>query len=78
MRMDVGLGELDRHVLTLIQAGFPVDPEPYAVLGERLGTNAEQVLESVARLREGGVVRRVGAIFDSHRLGYRSTLCAAA
>ncbi|MBE0477413.1 MAG: Lrp/AsnC family transcriptional regulator, partial [Coriobacteriia bacterium] len=61
------LTDLERRVLDEIQTRFPIDPEPYAVLGERLGTNAEQVLESVARLREGGVVRRIGAIFDSHR-----------
>ena len=35
-------------------------------------------MDCVLGLRENGVIRRIGAIFDSNRLGYRSTLCAIA
>jgi DNA-binding Lrp family transcriptional regulator len=69
---------LDRRVLTEIQAGFPLTGAPYRELGGRLGVPEADVLRSVLKLRETGVVRRVGAIFDSARLGYRSTLCAIA
>jgi DNA-binding Lrp family transcriptional regulator len=75
---DIDLTDLDRRVLTEIQAGFPVTWAPYCELGERLGVAEVDVLESVLKLRESGVVRRIGAIFDSARIGYRSTLCAIA
>jgi len=77
------LTDLDRAVLTEIQAGFPVSWAPYCDIAETLSAKGEpvteiDVLNSVLKMRETGVIRRVGAIFDSYRLGYRSTLCAIA
>ena len=72
------LTELDKRVLTEIQAGFPITPAPYAALAEKIGGTETGVYESVLGLRESGVIRRIGAIFDSHRLGFRSTLCSIA
>lgn len=72
------LTDLEKRVLTVIQAGFPIEPRPYAAVAERLDSAEEDVLAAVERLRRERVIRRIGAIFDSHRLGYRSTLCAIA
>ncbi len=72
------LTELDKRVLTEIQGGFPVTASPYATLAERVGGTEAGVYDSVAGLKASGVIRRIGAIFDSHRLGFRSTLCAIA
>jgi DNA-binding Lrp family transcriptional regulator len=72
------LTDLDRDVLTRIQAGFPIAPRPYDELASALGATPASIVGSVRGLRDAGVIRRVGAIFDSARLGYRSTLCAIA
>jgi DNA-binding Lrp family transcriptional regulator len=72
------LTDLDKRVLTEIQASFPITAAPYCELAERLGSTEVDVLSSVEKLRDTGVIRRIGAIFDSNRLGYRSTLCAIA
>lgn len=72
------LTDLDKRVLTEIQAGFPVLAKPYLALAELFGVDEADVLASVEKLRAENVIRRIGAIFDSHRLGYRSTLCAIA
>ncbi len=72
------LSVLDKRVLSVIQAGFPIEPRPYAELASRLGVSDLDVFESVRGLRLEKVIRRIGAIFDSARLGYRSTLCAIA
>ncbi len=72
------LTELDRSVLSEIQAAFPVTATPYASIGERIGASEQAVYDSVFGLKDAGVIRRIGAIFDSHRLGYHSTLCAIA
>lgn len=74
----VELTDLDRRVISTIQGGFPVKARPYAVLAEALDATETEVLASVKRMKAEGVIRRIGAIFDSHRLGYRSTLCAIA
>jgi DNA-binding Lrp family transcriptional regulator len=75
---DASLTDLDRIVLTRIQAGFPIEPRPYDVLASTLGVHPADVLVSVRRMRDARVIRRIGAIFDSARLGFRSTLCAIA
>ena len=77
------LTDLDRRVLDEIQAGYPVTWAPYCDLADRLTrqgdtTTESDVLASVEKLRFTGVIRRIGAIFDSHRLGYSSTLCSIA
>ena len=70
--------ELTQRVIDTIQSGFPLEVDPYAVLAERLGANAEDVRQAVAELYASGQVRRIGASFDSRKLGYTSTLCALA
>jgi len=74
----VEMSELDRKVLSTIQAAFPVKARPYAVLAQQLDSTEADVLASVKGMRSEGIIRRIGSIFDSHRLGYRSTLCAIA
>ena len=59
----------DRRLLDIIQTGFPLDTRPYARLGEDLGINETEALERVRRLKERGIIRRLGANFDSRRLG---------
>ncbi len=72
-----GLDRLDRKLLDIIQSGFPLESRPYAVLGEKLGLGEEETLERVKALRRRKIIRRLGANFQSSRLGFRSTLCAA-
>lgn len=71
------MDEIDRRLLNLIQEDFPLTAEPFAELAGRLGIDATEVLARTERLKEAGVIRRIGAIFDVKRLGFASTLCAA-
>ena len=68
---------MDRRLLDIIQTGFPLDPRPYARLGEELGISETEALERVRTLKARGIIRRLGANFDSRRLGWKSTLCGA-
>jgi DNA-binding Lrp family transcriptional regulator len=76
------LDNLDRLILNAIQDNFPVASRPYLILAERLNRESnlklseENVLARVNSLRAHGILRRLGAIFNSGPLGYRSTLCA--
>lgn len=74
--MQVELDHLDRDLLNIVQSGLPVAPEPYRELAESLGTTEEDIISRLGRLIEGGVIRRLGGIFDSRGLGYTGTLCA--
>lgn len=67
---------LDRKILEIVQDGFPLEEHPYATLGRILGVSEEEAFDSVERLRKSGVIRRLGGVYDSRRLGYISRLCA--
>lgn len=68
--------QIDRKILNLIQAGFPISPEPYREIGDALGISEENVLARIGNMVDSGLIRRLGAIFDSKKLGCHSTLCA--
>lgn len=67
---------VDRKLLSLIQTEFPLVPEPYRELGDALGVPEEEVMTRLKALMESGVIRRLGGIFDSRKLGYSGALCA--
>jgi len=71
------MDETDKNILNIIQAGFPVDAQPFKVLGRQIGIGEDEALERIKKLRDNGVVRRIGAVFDTKKLGFASTLCAA-
>ncbi|MGB9691850.1 MAG: Lrp/AsnC family transcriptional regulator [Candidatus Sumerlaeaceae bacterium] len=71
------LSELDRAVLNVIQTGFPVAHSPYAEMAKQIGNvTEEQVFECVLDLVERGIIRRLGAVFDTKKLGFMSALIA--
>lgn len=68
---------IDKQLLNIIQADFPVAPHPYRFLAERLGISEDEALSRVRTLVESGVIRRLGASFDTRKLGHISMLVAA-
>lgn len=72
----MNLDDIDRRLLNTLQADFPLEPSPFAVMGERLGIGEAETLERVRRLKSEKVIRQISAIFDSRALGYQSTLAA--
>lgn len=70
----VEIDTIDGKLLDAVQAGIPLVERPYRALGEGLGLTEHDVLERVARLKADSVIRNIGAIFDTVRLGYRSSL----
>ncbi|MEE8391003.1 MAG: AsnC family transcriptional regulator [Anaerolineae bacterium] len=70
------LDTLDRQLLDLLQQAFPLLPTPFARLGQQLNVDQDAVLARIRRLKDEGIIRQIGPIFDSRRLGYRSTLAA--
>ena len=68
---------VDKKLLDIIQTDFPINHKPYATLGNQLGISEIEALERVRMLKERKIIRRLGANFQSAKLGFRSTLCAA-
>jgi len=70
------LNENDRKLLNIVQKDFPVCKNPYRVIGEKIGLSEAEVLERLRDLKRQGIVRRIGGVFDSKKLGYKSCLIA--
>jgi len=69
-------GATEDALLFALQQGIPFVPHPLATVGASLGLSEEEVVKKIRYFFETGKARRFGAIFDSRRLGYKSTLCA--
>ena len=78
---------LEQHILDVIQDAFPLEERPYQVLADMLNAQGsagdasrefteQQVFDAVESLRHSGIIRRLGGIYDSHKLGFISRLCA--
>jgi siroheme decarboxylase len=76
-QLEDSLTEIDRAILNQIQSNFPIASRPYAEVGKRLGLTEDEVLDRVNLMFTQGTIRRIGANFNSRKLGYTSTLCAA-
>ncbi|MBP2649580.1 MAG: putative transcriptional regulator, AsnC family [Firmicutes bacterium] len=70
------LTEFDKSLLNIIQSDLALSKQPFALIAERLGTDEATVIDRIRRLKDQGYIRRIGAFFDSARLGYTGTLLA--
>ena len=71
------IDDVDKAILNRIQSDFPITSRPYRTIGEKLGLAEDDVLKRVYRLKESGIIRRIGGNFAPEKLGFVSTLCAA-
>ena len=67
---------VDRKILNIIQTRFPLVEMPFAEIGDEVELPEEEVIERIGELKSKNVVRQISAIFDTRRLGYKTTLVA--
>ncbi|MGB7541292.1 MAG: Lrp/AsnC family transcriptional regulator, partial [Burkholderiales bacterium] len=60
----------ERKLLEALQDGIEIIARPYAALAGRCGMSEAEVLATLARWQQTGVVRRFGVIVRHHELGY--------
>jgi DNA-binding Lrp family transcriptional regulator len=75
--MAIELEEMDKRILDVAQAAFPLCPRPYAAIAQACGTDERDVQRRLSLLKSARVLRQISAIFDSKALGYRGALVAA-
>lgn len=71
------LDKIDRLILNEIQRNFPITHRPFLALARKLRLREKEVFARVKRMREAGIIRRLGASFSARAVGFTSTLCAA-
>lgn len=68
---------IDKKILNILQKDFPLDEQPFLIVAEKCCISEEEALFRIQKLKDDGIIRRIGAVFDGVKLGRVSTLCAA-
>lgn len=63
------LDEADKDLLQMLQDAFPITTRPWDALAERLGNTPNDVMDRVERLKDEGVIRRIGPVLETDRVG---------
>jgi DNA-binding Lrp family transcriptional regulator len=71
------MDSIDKKILNILQKEFPLTERPFQIVAEKCGISEEDALSRIQRLKDVGIIRRIGAVFDGAKLGRVSTLCAA-
>ncbi|RLA73681.1 MAG: Lrp/AsnC family transcriptional regulator [Epsilonproteobacteria bacterium] len=64
------------EILSRIQKKFPLVPKPFEAIANELGITEDEVLAILQEQKAQGIIRQTSAIFDTKRLGYKSSLVA--
>jgi len=67
---------MENELLFEMQNAFPMIERPFKAVAEKLNSTEEEVLSLVQKLKDEKIIRQTSAIFDTKRLGYRSSLVA--
>ena len=70
------MDNIDSQILHELQYNFPLSERPYEVIAARLKLSKEDIWNRIQIMLDEGVIRRMGASFDSNKLGFHSTLAA--
>ena len=69
--------EIDKKILNILQKEFPLEEQPFLIVGQRCGISEDETINRILKMKEEGIIRRIGAVFDGAKLGRVSTLCAS-
>jgi len=64
------------EILSRIQKKFPLVAKPFEVIADELDMSEDEVLTILQEQKSKNIIRQTSAIFDTKRLGYKSSLVA--
>ncbi|MRR17842.1 MAG: Lrp/AsnC family transcriptional regulator [Deltaproteobacteria bacterium] len=71
------MDDIDKKILNILQKEFPLVEQPFLAVAGRCGVSEDEVLARVQKMKDEGIIRRIGAVFDGTALGRVSALFAA-
>ena len=66
----------DKKILSFINKSLPISERPFLAMAEAFGMSEEEVLDRIRKLKDSGLIRRIGATINPRTIGWQSTLCA--
>lgn len=70
------MDKIDKKILDKLQKGLELEASPFKKIAVELNIEVEELLQRIKKLKEEAYIRRLGGLFRSSRLGYKSTLVA--
>lgn len=70
------MDKINIRLLNILQQGVPLVSYPFKEIADLLGISEEAVMTRIKDLKQNGIIRRLGGVFDSPSMGMKSTLCA--
>jgi DNA-binding Lrp family transcriptional regulator len=67
----VDFSEIDLKIMRATQVGLPLVSQPYHRVAEELNLPVEIVMARFEAMQESGVIRRIGAVPNHYKLGYK-------
>lgn len=67
----VNLDELDKKLIVFLQEDFPLVLRPFQALARRLSASEDEIIRRVRRLKERGIIKRIGSVHNPQNIGYR-------
>ncbi len=67
---------MKNELLYQMQHAFPMNIRPFQTIADKLGSTEDKIINLVKELKESSIIRQTSAIFDTKRLGYKSSLVA--
>ncbi len=65
------LSELERKIVLLTQQGLPLVAKPYNWLAEELGITLDKCLNTLKKMQDDKIIRRIAAVPNHYKLGYK-------
>jgi len=70
------MDKTDRKIINLLQDGIPVCDHPFARAAEKIEISEDALRKRLIRLRDNGIITRIGPMFHAEHLGGGLTLAA--
>ncbi len=68
--------EEHNNLLKEVQQEIPIAQRPFLLVGEKVGIEEEEVIETLKTLKQEKIIRQISPIYDTKMLGYDSSLVA--
>ncbi|MCL2358668.1 MAG: AsnC family transcriptional regulator [Nitrososphaerota archaeon] len=75
--LKITLDETDKKILQILQDDFPIVTQPWKEISCRLNLTEQEITNRINRLKQTGVVLRIGPIFDSAKIGLKASTLVA-
>jgi len=70
------MNEFEKQLIKKLQYDFPYSLTPFKDIAKIIGTTEDKVINTIIKLKNEKIIRRIGAVLNKEKIGYQSLLIA--